>query len=56
MNQSGETLGADSPLCPQQRRESRHSRAAASGQQETHALQQFNRLLDDLIGAGEQRW
>jgi hypothetical protein len=25
-------------------------------QQETHAPQQFNRLLDHLVGAGEQRW
>ena len=33
--QSGETLGADSPLCPQQRRESRHSRTAASGHKPT---------------------
>ena len=32
IDQSGETLGADSPLCPQQRRESRHFGTAASGQ------------------------
>ena len=39
LNQSGETLGANSPLCPQQRRESRHSRTAASGHFRTHAPQ-----------------
>ena len=28
---------------------------SVSGQQETHALQQFNRLLDHIVGAGKQR-
>ena len=38
INQSGDTLGADSPLCPQQRLESRHSRTAALGQVRTKRL------------------
>src|SRR5258706_15420192 len=44
------------PVYPRKRTSTDRPVWSVSCQQETHAPQQFNRLLDHLVGAGEQRW